>query len=80
MVFSSMSSDGQLTWLVVFRVPAAGLPEIRHKTAVSTIRSIAEKSASRQSSNRTRAEELKKKSVLKKETNRGTLQSVDLLY
>lgn len=57
----------------------AGLPEIRHKTAVSTIRSTAEKAASKQGS-KARTEELKKRSVLKKDTNRGTLQSVDLLY
>lgn len=44
-----------------------GLPEIRHKTAVSTIRSTAEKAASRER----KLEDTKKKPVSKKETSRG---------
>lgn len=46
--------------------------EIRHKTAVSTIRSTAEKSSRDRS--RSRAEDVKKRvAPLKKETPRGTL-------
>lgn len=69
-VFSRVSSVG-------------GVPEIRHKTAVSTIRSTAERAASRarSSSSKSRDDQRKKSSVGKsKETTRGTFTLVELLY
>lgn len=50
------------------RVPVAGLPEIRHKTAVSTIKSTAEKAAYREKAIKAKSEELRKKNLLKKDT------------
>ncbi|KAB0795406.1 hypothetical protein PPYR_12245 [Photinus pyralis] len=54
------------------RVPVGALPTIRHKTAVSTIRSTAEKAQSRERSHRTKNEDIRKKGTLKKETIRTT--------
>lgn len=47
------------------------LPEIRHKTAISTIKSTAEKAASRERTNKLKSEDMKKKNAVKKETSRG---------
>lgn len=57
-----------------------GLPEIRHKTAVSTIRSTAERAAHREKSNKQKvASDVKRKSS--HEISRGiSATSVDLLY
>lgn len=59
-----------------FRIPMTGLPEIRHKTAVSTIRSTAEKTAHRDKSvNKLRSDDSKKKPVQRREAyGRATFQ------
>lgn len=46
-----------------FRIPTSGLPEIRHKTAVSTIRSTAEKAATKDKSQKIKTTEPKKKNL-----------------
>ncbi|KAF5278466.1 hypothetical protein FQA39_LY05955 [Lamprigera yunnana] len=46
-----------------FRVPVGALPTIRHKTAVSTIRSTAEKAQMRERNNRLRSEDAKRKAT-----------------
>lgn len=56
----------------IIRVPVVGLQEIRHKTAVSTIRSTAEKAASR-AAIKGKAEDLKKKNAMKSSFVRGKI-------
>lgn len=57
----------------LFRVPVVGLQEIRHRTAISTIRSTAEKAASREKAIKNKAEDQKKKNVIKNTFIRGKL-------
>ena len=57
------------------RVPVGALPTIRHKTAVSTIRSTAEKMQSRERNHRSKTEDVRHKNTLKKETTRTTSYS-----
>ncbi|KAK5644681.1 hypothetical protein RI129_005981 [Pyrocoelia pectoralis] len=59
------------------RVPVGALPTIRHKTAVSTIRSTAEKAQSRERCHRSKNEDTRKKGTLKKETIRTSASRND---
>lgn len=54
-----------------FRVATSNLPEIRHKTAVSTIRSTAEKSATREKSEKKLGDTKKKPSHHKQDISGG---------
>lgn len=58
-----------MCFIIFDRVPVVGLQEIRHKTAISTIKSTAEKNASREKAMKSKSDDLRKRTSAKRDTS-----------